>query len=131
MTVRVARPFLRPALALIACAALIVSGQSQEAPFGGAFRVVRQHTGLPGIDRGLRANDAPREPGGRATRAMAHIQRADGSVPTRQYLAGSVIVKFKIGTGDNSVLNAMTAVDGYQLRRPSYADFEIMNIAAT
>jgi serine protease len=129
MSLRSFSKYARPTLALFACALLTASGEGQEA--GAGSRVVVQNGGLPGMDRGLRERDLPLQPAGRGTRGVVLAQRADGETPSRRYLAGSVIVKFKTGTGVNSVRDAMNEVDGFEIKRPSYADFEIMNIPAT
>ena len=51
-----------------------------------------QDTGLPGIDRGLRGQGAPMEPGGQGGRGLAFPERPDGVEPDRVYARGSVIV---------------------------------------
>jgi serine protease len=58
------------------------------------------------------------------------VERADGAVVPRLYLPGSVIVKFRSGTGQNSVASAMREVEGLSIGQPSYADFDIMEIPA-
>jgi len=117
------------ALVLLAGAALRETPSSgQEHWFGGAARVVVQETGLPGIDRGLRDQDEPLEPAGRGTRGLAAMQRADGTVPARVYLPGSIIVKFRAGSGLNSVSSAMRDVHASAIERPSYADFDIVDV---
>ena len=118
----------RLALALAACALLTLSsepGQGQE-PVNG--RVLLQRTGLPGIDRGLREHEGPIAARG-AVSGVAQMERADGDFPKRPYLPGSVIVKFRDGSGASAVNSTMNAVGGKELQRPSYADFEIMRIA--
>jgi serine protease len=120
----------RLALAFMAVAALVASGRGQDAGVRGGVRAMTQATGLPGIDRGLRALDAPREPGGRTMRGLTTVERTGAPAPPRLYLQGSIIVKFKDGVGQASVLSAMRDVRGAQTQRPSYADFDIMAIPA-
>jgi serine protease len=119
------------ALALAGCATLLIaSGRGQIHPLGGAARAMVNEVGLPGIDRGLRQHDRPREPRGGQTRSMATIERADGVVVDRLYASGSVIVKFRNGADQEAKNSAIRDMDAYGLKRPSYADFEIMEIAA-
>src|SRR5688500_8054707 len=119
------------ALALLGCATvLIASGRGQIHPLGGAATVMVSDTGLPGIDRGLRENDRPLPPRGREGRRVATIERGDGVVAERLYRRGSVIVKFREGAGPWVRDSAMRDFDARGLTRPSYADFEIMEIAA-
>ncbi len=68
----------------------------------------------PGIDRGLRADDPPREP------------RAD--LEGEPFLRGSVIVRFRPGTSPDAQRAILAQVDGTPERTPSYADFDIVAI---
>jgi serine protease len=121
--------FARLGLAVAACAALIIApGRTQETALGGKPRLVLQETGLHGIDLGLRDQDPPREPWGRTSRVRA--MRADGTARHNLYVRGSVIVKFRAGAGQSSVVSAMTEVHGTRIERPSYADFDLMEIPA-
>jgi serine protease len=121
--------FARLGLALAACVATITApGRTQETALGGKPRLVVQDTGLHGIDLGLRDQDPPREPGGRASRLRT--LRADGTGRHNPYVRGSVIVKFRAGAGQISVVSAMTEVHGTRIERPSYADFDLMEIPA-
>jgi serine protease len=113
----------RVAVVIVASVALTATyndGHGQEPSSG---RVLMQNVGLAGIDRGLRENDAPKEP--RGVGARASMQRL-GEAPDGLYVRGSVIVKFRSGSGDTAVNSTMRAVGGSALARPSYADFEIM-----
>jgi serine protease len=123
------RPPARFALALLCVATVAVSGRGQSPTPRSGTRAVTQDVGLPGIDRGLRHLDYPREPGGRSIRGGSMPERAGGSAPPRVYLQGSVIVKFKAGAGAASIARVMRDVDGQQLERPSHADFDIMSIS--
>ena len=55
----------------------------------------------------MRDRDEPREPAGRSTRRMAHVERADGAVVPHAFLPGSVIVKFRSGATARHVISAM------------------------
>ncbi|MGQ0732631.1 MAG: S8 family serine peptidase [Acidobacteriota bacterium] len=103
-------------------------GHGQELFWGGAAREVVQTVGLPGIDRGVRDQDLPLEPAGRGTRGLATVERADGAAGPRDYVMGSVIVKFRDGTDPAAVSSTMIAIDGTSIDRPSYADFDIVTI---
>jgi serine protease len=107
----------------------MTSGRTQDVDLGGAARVLVQDVGLPGMDRGLRDRDAPLAPGGRSTRGLK-VEYVNGAVSNDAFLRGSVIVKFREGTGENGIVSAMRAVEGSAIERPSYADFEIMAIPA-
>jgi serine protease len=114
-------------IALAAGLSLVGStAHMQEDPLGGRARAMVTDRGPNGIDRGLRDLDPPREP--RRT-GMAR-QRANGSVASRSYLSGSIIVKFREGTAQPAMLSAMRAVNGGMKPRLSYADFDIVTIAA-
>ena len=109
--------------AAVALTATYKDGHGQEPSTG---RRLMQSVGLAGIDRGLRENDAPKEP--RGVGARASMQRL-GEAPDELYVRGSVIVKFRSGSGDTAVNSTMRAVGGSAVARPSYADFEIMQIS--
>jgi serine protease len=118
----------RVGLTVAACALIVADavGQSPAAP---GHRTLVQATGLPGIDRGLREHDVPIDPAGRGAGGWrAQIERIGGRANERLYVRGSVIVKFRDGGAATSA--AMRAVGGSQMRRPSYADFDIMEIPA-
>ncbi len=119
--------FTRAAVVAAACTLLLTApGRGQQDPFGGRARVVIQLGGLDGIDRGLRANDAPKDPSRDSLRAGA--ERVGEPVRQRPYRAGSVIVKFRSGTGSSAMASAMQTMRASSLARPSDADFEIMEI---
>jgi serine protease len=117
------------------CAAVIVAAtllstpsNSQIAP-APTWRQVVQDAGLPGIDRGLRANEPLVEPSERGEKGLrTTMQRLDSDGVHAPYLSGSVIVKFRNGSG-NTRLSAMRAAGGATLERPSFANFDIMHIA--
>jgi serine protease len=58
----------------------------------------------------------------------AQLDRPEAAVTERLYVGGSLIVKFRDGTGELAVNTMMRAVNASSVRRPSYADFEIMEI---
>jgi serine protease len=112
--------------------ALVSAGRSQDHPLGGHQRLLINDAGLPGIDRGLRAQEPPMEPYGRGTRGVALASAVDrASAPRELFLRGSVIVKFKNGITPAGVNLAMDAVAASEMRQPSFANFEIMTIPAT
>jgi serine protease len=127
-----ARPAARvwSALALLAGSWAAVSGQF-DSP-GGA-RLLLHEAGLPAVDRGLRDQDPPRDPGGPRPRPL----RADGADPASGevpalYLPGSVIVKFREGSDRSAALRSIGStidrVSSVSPRRPSDANFELMDV---
>ena len=119
----------RIALLLAAGVALTSApGRTQEDAMFGKPRLLLQNTGLPGIDMGLMDQEPPREPAGRAMRMT--VARVDGKLRDQLYARGSVIVKFRAGAGQSSVVSAMTEVHATRIERPSYADFDLMEIPA-
>ncbi len=118
------------ALTLLVCATLLViPGRGQ---VGGrpSARTVAQTTGLPGIDRGLREHDRPIEPSTRGSRGIrAQMTRLDGRPNDRAFLTGSVIVKFRNGVPGSTVNSAMRVAAASSVERPSYANFDIVQIS--
>jgi serine protease len=119
----------RAGLTLLACATLLViPGRGQDGGKAPA-RAVVQYTGLPGVDRGLREHDRPIEPAARGSRGIrAQMVRGDGTRPARTFLTGSIIVKFRDGAAGNTVNSAMRAAAASTIKRPSYANFDILEI---
>jgi serine protease len=74
--------------------------------------------GAPGIDRGLRANDPPRDPRTEGVRV----------VNGEPYVRGSIIVKFRSGTGSSAKRAMLAQVSGSTTRALSYTDFELIAI---
>jgi serine protease len=74
----------------------------------------------PAIDRGLRSNDPPREP-----RMEMEGPRL---VPGEPYLRGSIIVKFRAGTGAEAERAILAGVRGSATRALSYTDFSLVAI---
>jgi serine protease len=103
---------------------------TQQDALGGRHRALVKDIGLPGIDTGLRANEPLIEPYGRGTRGLAQVVRADGAIALDKYERGSVIVKFKDGISTNERNSTMIAIDATRIERPSYANFDIMEISA-
>ena len=120
--------FIPVAIAIALLAADIPA--TQHDALAGLNRVLVKDIGLPGIDTGLRANEPPMEPYGRGTRGLAQIERVDGAIARSEYVAGSVIVKFKNGVTASARNAAMSAAEATDIERPSYANFEIMQIPA-
>ena len=131
MTPGLSNGWARAALALVGSVTLLIAtSRGQIDPLGGASRAMVNDTGLPGIDRGLRQHDPPIEPRGRQTRSMATIEPDDGSVPVqRLYVSGSIIVKFRDRADQSARNSAMRDLDAYGMKRPSYADFDIMELS--
>jgi len=130
MTTRAGRwPVIRAGLAAMCAAGLWVgTSHGQTGRFDGRAKVVVQDTGLPAIDRGVREQDRPRLPrAGRGPLDDGPDVRASRSAT---FLAGSVIVKFKHGTGTAAVASAMRAVAAIDRTRPEYANFDILAIPA-
>jgi serine protease len=122
-------PFLRTILTVAALAAFGVAvGRTQVDQSGGRTKLLVNDVGLPGIDRGLRAQEPPMEPYGRGTRGLALAERVDQVDPRGEYLRGSVIVKFTNVAGQGGVNSAMRAVSATEIARPSYANFDIIDI---
>jgi serine protease len=119
----------RLGLAAVALAAtLVAGGYTQEQDREGRARVLVNDAGLPGIDRGLREQEPPMEPYGRGTRGLARAIREGVAGRGGNYLPGAVIVKFKNGAGTNGVNSAMRAVAASHIERPSYANFDLLQI---
>ena len=99
-----------------------VSIAAQE--LGGTSRALVVDTALPGIDRGLRAQDPPR-----AARNRQSERRMDasngGALP---YVRGSIIVKFKDGVSRGSATAITAQVAGTVVDRSSWANFDIVAI---
>jgi serine protease len=119
--------FIRLGCLAAGIALLAATGNSQERQ-PGSSRVLVSNTGLAAIDRGLRENERPIDPATRITRATSMRTPSDRGATPRSYLAGSVIVKFRSGTGTPALNSAMRSVRGSAMQRPAYADFDIVQI---
>jgi serine protease len=82
-------------------------------------RILISEVTAPPIDRGLRENDLPREPRTQATDVRARV-RGDAFVP------GSLIVRFRPGTGITARRAMLSLVNGGSVTTPPYADFELI-----
>src|SRR5262245_45492742 len=98
-------------------------GQLQPAP---ASKVVVQDIALPAIDRGVRDQDPPRA--ARTGADAGRIRASEGD--TLPYLRGSIIVKFKDDATRGTIAAATAQVAGTIADRTSWADFDIVDIAA-
>ncbi len=112
--------------ALAACAVVVGGSQSDQSTT--RSRVLVSNAGLAGIDRGLRAQEPLMEPYGRGTRGVALAARGGQTDARGESLRGSVIVKFKNAAGQGGVNSAMRAVAATAIQRPSYANFDIVDI---
>ena len=97
----------------------------RQLPAGSVGRLLVDSVALPGLDRGLAPYDLTADPVDRSERA-AHFQNASGESRER-YARGSVIVKFRDGTGPPRDAD-LRAVGGRDLTRPAHADFDIMTL---
>jgi serine protease len=96
-------------------------GQLGTAP---AAKTMMQEAALPAIDRGLRDQDAPREPRRGAEANRLRAERSD----TLPYLRGSIIVKFKDDATRGGISAATSLVSGVIADRTSWANFDIVDI---
>jgi serine protease len=87
------------------------------------YRTFISDTTLPGIDTGIRNNDAPRPP---RPSASDLVSRSSGE----RYLRGSIAVKFRPGTASASQRLMVARVGATTMEAPSYADFQIVTIDA-
>ncbi len=130
MRVRSSTRWVRAGLTLAACATLLViPGRGQDGGVS-STRAVVQSTGLAGIDRGLREHDAAIEPSTRGSGGIRGQMARLDSTPSgdKLYLSGSIIVKFRNGAPANAVSSAMRLTSASVVERPSYANFDIMQI---
>ena len=117
---RLSGPVAPLALLLAAALGWLSSLSAQQPDRGSGKQILSDLTG-PGIDRGLRANDPPRP-----ARLAARRWVAAGS---SEYLAGSLIVRFRPGTSAALQRAMLAQVDGTAGPTLSYADFEIVTLA--
>jgi serine protease len=107
--------FSRLSIALTTLA--LAAGAIAAAQDGVPFRTLISDAGLPGIDTGVRDNDAPRPD----TIAIRN--------PSLPYLRGSIVVKFKPGTALAAQRIMLERVGASTtMQTPSYADFNIVTI---
>ena len=99
-------------VALAATCLALATAAAQEANLPSPFRTLESPYTLPAIDRGLRANDPPREP-----------RRLD-----RQYATDSLIVKFRPGTTVPLRAALLALVDGTEAPDLPHANFEIVSL---
>jgi len=85
------------------------------------FRAFISDVTLPGIDNGVRDADAPRPPRPYPT----DLTSRSSGVP---YLRGSIIVKFRPGTGPVAQQAMLARAGASKMDAPSYADFNIVTI---
>lgn len=104
-------------LALAASLAVAAAPDAQLVP---SFRALQSEVAPPAIDRGLRANDPPRDP----------LTGADGPIfrDGEPYLRGSLIVKFRPGVSADARRTMLAQIDGSAARTLPYASFDIVTI---
>lgn len=127
MTHTFGRWIVNATLVALGALALTAGSTARQASVDEVGRLVVNDTALPGLDRGLAQHDAPFDPVDRSARG-AQMAEPSGEPPTF-YEHGVVIVKFKDGD-EAARAGAMRAVGGRALRRPAWADFELMTLAA-
>ncbi|MCA1584889.1 MAG: S8 family serine peptidase [Acidobacteria bacterium] len=109
-------------------ATFTVTGQEPVSPSPETHRLVVREAGLPGIDRGLRDQDAMREPSQGSPLDPATVDGVSRLSAGESSLRGSVIVKFRDSAGPSAVSSTMSAVGATDLSRPSWADFELLAV---
>ena len=85
------------------------------------FRTFISDVTSPGIDNGVRDADAPRPPRPYPT----DLTSRSSGVP---YLRGSIIVKFRPGTGPTAQQAMLARAGASKMDAPAYADFDIVTI---
>jgi serine protease len=114
-------------LVAIGALALTVGGPAgRQVSVGEAGRLLVNDVALPGIDRGLARHDAPSDPVDRSRRGAGFHDASDA--PRERYERGAVIVKFRDGT-ESARAATVQSVGGRDLRRPAWADFDLLTIA--
>jgi serine protease len=120
------RPFARlsgpvaPLALLLAAAVGWLSTLTAQQPGSGGKQIIADTTS-PAIDRGLRAADPPRPaPTARTPRWVA--------TPGGEYLAGSLIVRFRPGTSATLQGAMLAQVDGVAGPVLPYADFQVVTL---
>src|SRR5258705_2170237 len=108
-----------PAGVLTVVALALGAVAAQDAAPG--FRTFISDVTSPGIDNGVRGADAPRPSRPYPTDLMS---RSTG-VP---YLRGSIIVKFRPGTGPAAQQAMLARAGASKMEAPAYADFNIVTI---
>ena len=115
----------------------VIGAQGDRVP---AFPMIVSEVAPAGIDRGLRDVDPPRDPrgaaAGRASSAPTPTLSTDVgadlgrpvAIPGEPYVRGSIIVKFRPGTGAEARRAMLGQVNGSTTRALSYTDFDIVAI---
>ncbi len=83
------------------------------------FRALVADLSSPGIDRGLRDNDPPRDP-----------RTSANQLDPEPFVRGSIIVKFRAGTSAAAQRAMLASVNGAATQAPTYANFDIVAIDA-
>ena len=110
---------LRRALVVV-CPLLCVVFATAQSPVSGVRAIISDISG-PAIDRGLRANDPPRDA------QTSAIDRPERGEP---YIRGSVIVKFRPGTAPAAQRATLGRVGAFTTQTLPYSDFDIVTIDA-
>jgi serine protease len=105
---------------VIAASIAVITAQDADVP---AFRALVSDVGLPGIDRGLRDVDPPRDP-----RGVGDDRARPVYTLNEPFIRGSIIVKFRPGTAPEAQRAMLAQVNGSTTRALPYADFDIIAI---
>lgn len=122
---RISRAVLVLGPIALAAVGLGLAAQTPDAPAG---RVLAQPVAPPGIDRG--ALDEPPARAVRGPRDGSGARRArSAAAPSRSYVPGRVIVRFRDG-GAAAAVRALAArgLGAPRVTRPSWADFDLLEI---
>lgn len=104
------------------CAVAIGTALGQETGFLPRFPLLLSDLTAPAIDRGLSVDPPP------APRTQREIPRA--AADGESFLRGSIIVKFRPGTSPDAQRAMLSQVDGSIAPTLTYANFDIVSIAA-
>jgi serine protease len=118
---RVSGPVAPLALLLAATVGWLSTLTAQQRGAGG--KQIISDTTSPAIDRGLRAADLPRPAA--TSRTPRWVKASDG-----EYLAGSLIVRFRPGTSATLQRAMLAQVDGVAAPALPYADFQVVTLGS-
>src|SRR5689334_1265773 len=108
------------AVLALALGAFLTVVSAQDAP-ALRYPALVSDIAAPAIDRGFRSYDLPRDPNTEGTQLVAG----------EPFLRGSIIVKFRDGTGAAAQRAMLASVNGAATNALSYSDFNIVAIDPT
>jgi len=114
-------------VAIGAFALAVGTPSGRQATIDDTGRLLLNEVALAGIDRGLAAHELPFEAVDRSTRGARFVD--DSGTSRELFERGAVIVKFREAAGAARE-QAMRTVGGREMKRPAWADFEIMTLPA-